>query len=154
MIRGALLKILGDSEDANADTAFQVRVPHSSGMLEGRYTLETTFAPSDHRSHRPRSWLVNGVRKVETLRFLEVPGRTLGQASIQWLLEEPRVVTVLPNIYDAAQLREFAAAPDAPPLTRGDLERIADLAATNFGVEEEPMKYKGTMSYAAAATSA
>jgi aryl-alcohol dehydrogenase-like predicted oxidoreductase len=140
--------------DANGDTAFQVRVPHSSGMLEGRYTLETTFAPSDHRSHRPRSWLVNGVRKVETLRFLEVPGRTLGQASIQWLLEEPRVVTVLPNIYDAAQLREFAAAPDAPPLTRGDLERIADLAATNFGVEEEPMKYKGTMSYATAASRA
>jgi aryl-alcohol dehydrogenase-like predicted oxidoreductase len=136
--------------DANGDTAFQVRVPHSSGMLEGRYTLETTFAPSDHRSHRPRSWLVNGVRKVDTLRFLEVPGRTLGQAAIQWLLEEPRVVTVLPNIYDAEQLREFAAAPDAPPLTRADLERIAALAATNFGVEEEPMKYKGTMAYAAA----
>jgi aryl-alcohol dehydrogenase-like predicted oxidoreductase len=140
--------------DANGDTAFQVRVPHSSGMLEGHYTRETTFAPSDHRSHRPRSWLVNGVRKVETLRFLEVPGRTLGQASIQWLLEEPRVVTVLPNIYDAAQLREFAAAPDAPPLTRADLQRIADLAATNFGVEEEPMKYKGTMSYATAASRA
>ncbi len=133
--------------DANADTGYQIRVPHSSGMLEGRYTLETTFPPSDHRSHRPRSWLINGVKKVETLRFLEAPGRTLGQASLQWLLSEPRVMTVLPNIYDREQLHEFAAASDVPPLDSSELQRVAQLAATNFGVEEAPMKYKGTMSF-------
>jgi aryl-alcohol dehydrogenase-like predicted oxidoreductase len=131
--------------EANADTGFQIRVPHSSGMLEGKYTPETTFPPEDHRSHRPRSWLVNGVKKVETLRFLESPNRTLGQAAIQWLLAEPRVMTVLPNIYDREQLREFATAPDTPALTRAELDRIADLARTNFGVEEPPMSYKGTM---------
>jgi aryl-alcohol dehydrogenase-like predicted oxidoreductase len=131
--------------EANADTGFQVRVPHSSGMLEGKYTLETTFPPSDHRSHRPRSWLVNGIRKIETLRFLELPNRTLGQAAIQWLLAEPRVMTVLPNIYDREQLREFAQAPETPALTQAELERIAELAKTNFGVEEPPMNYKGTM---------
>ena len=50
---------------------FLIRVTHSSGMLEGKYTAETTFPPTDHRSHRPRSWLLNGVKKVEKLRFLE-----------------------------------------------------------------------------------
>lgn len=133
------------ANESKADTGYQIRVPHSSGMLEGKYTLETTFAPTDHRSHRPRSWLVSGVKKIETLRFLELPNRTLGQAAIQWLLTEPRVMTVLPNIYDREQLREFAAAPDAPALTEPELERIAALAATNFGVEEPAMKYKGTM---------
>jgi aryl-alcohol dehydrogenase-like predicted oxidoreductase len=131
--------------DANAETGYQIRVPHSSGMLEGKYTLETTFEPTDHRSHRPRSWLVNGVKKVETLRFLESPKRTLGQAAIQWLLAEPRVMTILPNIYDAEQLREFATATDAPALTQSEFDRIAELTKTNFGVDEEPMKYKGTM---------
>lgn len=131
--------------DADSETGFQIRVPHSSGMLEGRYTAETTFAPSDHRSHRPRSWLINGVKKVETLRFLELSNRTLGQAAIQWLLAEPRVMTVLPNIYDAEQLREFAAAPDTPALTRDEQSRIAELEKTNFGVEEPPMNFKGTM---------
>jgi aryl-alcohol dehydrogenase-like predicted oxidoreductase len=131
--------------DAGSDTGFQIRVPHSSGMLEGKYTLDTTFAPSDHRSHRPRSWLINGVKKVETLRFLESSRRTLGQAAIQWLLAEPRVMTVLPNIYDSEQLREFAAAPDTPELTVDERTRIAELERTNFGVEEPPMKYKGTM---------
>ena len=122
-------------------------MPHSSGMLEGRYTLETTFEPSDHRSHRPRSWLVNGLQKVETLRFLESGGRTLGQAAIQWLLAEPRVMTVLPNIYNREQLVEFARAPETARLTQDELARIAALARTNFGVEEPPMAYKGVMSY-------
>jgi aryl-alcohol dehydrogenase-like predicted oxidoreductase len=42
-----------------------IRVPHSSGMLEGRYTQDTVFPPTDHRSHRPRQWLVNGIAEVE-----------------------------------------------------------------------------------------
>ncbi|MBC5809695.1 MAG: aldo/keto reductase [Candidatus Eremiobacteraeota bacterium] len=135
------------ANESGADTGYQVRVPHSSGMLEGRYTLETTFAPSDHRSHRPRSWLVNGIKKIETLRFLEREDRTLGQAALQWLLAEPRVMTVLPNIYDRDQLAEFAKAPETPRLTGEEMRRVAELAADNFGVEEAPMRYKGTMSY-------
>ncbi len=140
--------------EAHADTAFQIRVPHASGMLEGRYTTETTFPPGDHRNHRPRSWLTNGVKKIETLRFLEGPDRTLGQAAIAWLLAEPKVMSVLPNIYDREQLREFAAASDGPQLSATDMARIADLAPTNFGIGEEPMRYKGTMSYADVAAAA
>lgn len=131
--------------DAGAPTGYMIRVPHSSGMLEGHYTAETTFPQNDHRRHRPHEWLINGVAKVEKLRFLESANRTLGQASIQWLLEEPRVMTVLPNIYDRDQLREFAAAPDAPALKPEELTRIAELYAQNFGIEEPPMNFKGTM---------
>jgi aryl-alcohol dehydrogenase-like predicted oxidoreductase len=142
-------EILEAAAQAGSDTGFQIRVPHSSGMLEGRYTAETRFPPTDHRSHRPRSWLVNGLRKIDTLRFLETPDRTLGQAAIQWLLAHPRVVTVLPNIYDREQLHEFATAPATARLTQDELDRVAALAATNFGVDEPPMAFKGTMSYAA-----
>jgi aryl-alcohol dehydrogenase-like predicted oxidoreductase len=108
-----------------------IRVPHSSGMLEGRYTKDTEFAPNDHRRHRPREWLIEGLRKVEQLGFL-TEGRTLGQAAIQWLLAEPAVTSVLPNIYDSDQLREFAAAPATPALTAAELERVADLYASDF----------------------
>jgi aryl-alcohol dehydrogenase-like predicted oxidoreductase len=140
-------EMLRAAYESNADTAFQIRVPHASGMLEGRYTKDTIFPPQDHRSHRPRSWLLAGVQKVERVRFLERADRTLGQAAIQWLLAEPRVMSVLPNIYDREQLREFAAAPDTPSLTEAELARIAELEKTNFGVEEPPMNYKGTMTY-------
>jgi aryl-alcohol dehydrogenase-like predicted oxidoreductase len=131
--------------EAGKDTMFLIRVTHSSGMLEGKYTAETTFPPTDHRSHRPRSWLLNGVKKIDRLRFLESSDRTLGQAALQWLLEDDRVASTLPNIYEEAQLTEFAKAPDCPPLTREEMEKIAGLYAENFGVEREEPKFKGTM---------
>ncbi len=131
--------------DSKADTGYMIRVPHASGMLEGHYTEDTVFPEGDHRRHRPRSWLVNGVKKVEQLRFLELPNRTLGQAAIQWLLNEPKVMTVLPNIYDRNQLLEFAKAPETPALTQDELKRIQELYDSNFGIEEEPMKFKGVM---------
>ena len=114
-----------------ASIGLMIRVPHSSGMLEGRYTKDTEFAPNDHRRHRPKEWLIEGLRKVEQLGFL-TDGRTLGQAAIQWLLAEPAVTTVLPNIYDSEQLREFAAAPATPALTASELERVAELYANDF----------------------
>jgi aryl-alcohol dehydrogenase-like predicted oxidoreductase len=70
---------------------------------------------------------------------------TLGQAALKWLLADPRVVTTLPNIYDMEQLREFAEASDKPDLTSTQMQRVAELAEHNFGVDEEPMSYKGTM---------
>jgi aryl-alcohol dehydrogenase-like predicted oxidoreductase len=133
------------ASESGADTGYMIRVPHSSGMLEGNYTAETVFPEGDHRRHRPKSWLVNGVLKVEQLRFLELPDRMLGQAAIQWLLAEPRVMSVLPNIYDREQLLEFAAAPGTPRLTDEELQRVAELYARNFGIDEPPMNFKGTM---------
>ena len=123
---------------------FNIRVTHASGMLEGKYTADTVFPENDHRRHRPRSWLVNGVEKVKTLDFL-ARGMTLGQASLKWLLAEPLVVTTLPNVYDDEQLAEFAAASDKPDLTAEQLARVAELDETNFGVDEGPMSYKGAM---------
>src|SRR5919202_4745030 len=55
-------------------TSFVVRVPHSSGMLEGKYTKETTFDKNDHRRHRSKEWLLEGLRKVERLDFLTASG--------------------------------------------------------------------------------
>ena len=94
-----------------------VRVPHSSGLLEGHYTSETTFAPTDHRSHRKREWLVEGLKKLERLDFLTADGsRTIGQAALGWLYAQPQVYSVLPNLYGMDRMEEFAAASDCAPL--------------------------------------
>lgn len=123
-----------------------VRVPHASGVLEGTYTEETEFAPTDHRSHRVttdemrKKWLVDGLKKVERLRFAaEDAGRTLGQMAIQFILSEPSIVALFPNIYDARQLEEFAAAPDTPPFSEEELRRVEDLYRHNFYLDEEPV---------------
>lgn len=111
------------------------RVPHSSGMLEGRYTVDTVFAENDHRRHRPKKWLMEGIQKVDAVRFLERDDRTIGQAAIQWLLHDPVVATTLPNIYGVEQIDEFAAAPATPPLTAEEFRLVEELWDRGFDVE-------------------
>jgi aryl-alcohol dehydrogenase-like predicted oxidoreductase len=114
------------------------RVTHSSGLLEGQYTLETKFEKTDHRSHRKREWLVDGLQKVDQLAFLtEGTGRTIGQAALQWLLASPVIASTLPNIYNEEQLVEFVEAADVPPLTEDELARVQQLYDANFGVQPQ-----------------
>ena len=121
-----------------------VRVPHSSGMLEGKYTSETVFSEDDHRSHRPKDWLTGGLEKLRAVEFLaNSADRTIGQAALQFILAEPSVCSTLPNIYNAEQLREFAAAPETPSITRDELSRLDELYKSNFGVERQPVAAKG-----------
>jgi aryl-alcohol dehydrogenase-like predicted oxidoreductase len=126
-----LIEVAGET-----GTSLIVRVPHSSGMLEGKYDENTTFATNDHRRHRPKEWLLDGLKKVEQLGFLTESGdRTLGQAALKFVLASPEIASTLPNIYDEEQLDEFATAPDTPDLTADDLSRISELYETNFGLE-------------------
>jgi aryl-alcohol dehydrogenase-like predicted oxidoreductase len=117
-------------------TSLVVRVPHSSGMLEGKYDENTTFGPNDHRRHRPKEWLTTGLQKVESLSFLTESGeRTLGQAALKFVLASPEVISTLPNIYDEEQIEEFAATSETPDLTEEELRRVAELYEKNFGLE-------------------
>jgi aryl-alcohol dehydrogenase-like predicted oxidoreductase len=121
------------------DVSVLVRVPHSSGLLEGYMTLDTEFEPGDHRnwrvntSERRREWLELGLEKVKQLSFLE-EGRTIGQAAIQFILHEPSVASVLPNIYDREGLENFATFDRARPLTGAEYDRVQALYADNFGL--------------------
>ena len=111
------------------------RVPHSSGMLEGMYTKDTKFDPSDHRSHRKKVWLEQGLQKIEQLGFLtEGRDRSLAQAALQYILAHPELTAVLPNIYNEAQLEEFAAAPSTPAFTAEELAKVDALFDNNFGL--------------------
>ncbi len=112
------------------------RVPTSSGLLEDKYTLETTFSGNDHRRHRKREWLVDGLKKVEQLRFLVIPGeRSMAQAALQFVLAQPGMACVVPTITSVAELEELAGASTAPPLTRAELERIGELYSRGFDLE-------------------
>ncbi|HEY0160785.1 MAG TPA: aldo/keto reductase [Thermoanaerobaculia bacterium] len=120
---------------SDAGPQFLIRVTHSSGMLEGKYTLDTKFDESDHRSHRPRAWLVEGIQKVDRLRpFCEARGVTMGQLALLWLYAHPSIISALPNIYDEAQLEEFAGASEHPPLTDGEMEQIHELYERDFDI--------------------
>ncbi|HEX3068532.1 MAG TPA: aldo/keto reductase [Thermoanaerobaculia bacterium] len=120
---------------SDPDPQFLIRVTHSSGMLEGKYTIDTKFDESDHRSHRPRSWLVEGLQKVDRLEPLRSErGVTIGQFALLWLYAHKSMLSALPNIYDEEQIREFAATSEHEPLTDAEMERIQEMYVRNFDI--------------------
>lgn len=122
--------------EADPGPQFLVRVPHSSGMLEGKYTLETKFDESDHRSHRPRAWLVEGIQKVDRLKPIsERRGITIGQLALLWLYAHPSIISALPNIYGPEQIDEFVEASNHAPLTNAEMEEVHALYVRNFDVQ-------------------
>lgn len=113
------------------------RVPTSSGLLEGHLTPEHTFEGNDHRRHRPRSWLIEGLQKVDQLEFLRRDGeRTLAQAAFKYILAQPAIGCVVHTVNTTAQLEEWGAAgTDAvPDLEEDELARVDELYAAGFGL--------------------
>lgn len=116
-----------------------VRVPHSSGMLEGHYTKDTVFDEHDHRRHRPANWLPEGLEKIKQLQFLTDENHcTLAQAALRFVLHCPNVVSALPNIYNLEQIEEFAGASDARDVTEAQAQRVDALYERNFGLPLTP----------------
>ena len=123
-------------------TGLITRVPHASGLLDGTYTKDTVFDPSDHRSHRRQQWLERGLQKLAKLEFLtDELGSTLGQIAIKFALAGPQVATVLPNFTSQAQLEEFAAAPETEDVPAEFLTQVAELYDGDFELApvEEPV---------------
>lgn len=122
---------------AERDIALLVRMPHSSGLLEDQLDEHTTFDANDHRSHRTKESLAEGLQKVESLLFLleDREQATMTQLALKWLLAEPAVATVLPNVYNIEQLRDFVSAPNIEELDADELGEIATLYRLNFGVD-------------------
>ncbi len=113
------------------------RVPTSSGLLEGHLTPDHTFEGNDHRRHRPRSWLIEGLQKVDRLGFLTRDGeRTLAQAAFKYVLAQPAIGCVIHTVNTVAQLEEWAAAggDSVPDLDEDELARVDALYAAGFGL--------------------
>ncbi len=105
------------------------RVPLASGLLTGRLSAASAFAPDDHRQFNRRGELFDkgetfsgvpyevGLMAVDRLRTLVPAGATLAQFALRWILMWPAVTTVIPGAKTAAQARENARAAALPPLT-------------------------------------
>jgi aryl-alcohol dehydrogenase-like predicted oxidoreductase len=105
-----------------------VRLPLASGLLGGKYTSETTFAATDHRTYNRDGAKFNvgetfaglgfekGLELTEKLKGL-IPAGALPQLALRWCLDHPAVTTVIPGARNRAQAAANAAASDAPPLS-------------------------------------
>ena len=121
--------------------AIIVRLPLASGLLSGKYTQETQFAPSDHRTYNRNGEAFNvgetfaglpfalGVELADALKPLVPSGLTLAQTALRWCLDFPAVTTVIPGAKNPAMAEANAAVSDLPPLSpdlHGTLRQFYD----------------------------
>jgi aryl-alcohol dehydrogenase-like predicted oxidoreductase len=141
-----------------------VRVPLASGLLSGRYTMDTVFAADDHRNYNRHGEAFDvgetfsgvdyatGVRAAaefaaivaEPVAFdaaatadADADGTviTTAQAALRWVTQQPGVTTVIPGARNPQQARQNAVAASLPPLSELALGQIEDLYDKYFRAE-------------------
>lgn len=115
------------------------RVPLASGLLSGRYTKETRFPATDHRTYNRDGsafdqgetfsgvGFAEGVEAAVEFAALAPAGATPAQTALRWILQQPGVTTVIPGARSPEQVRANAAAADLPPLPEQTLAAVRDL---------------------------
>lgn len=97
-----------------------VRVVFDEGVLTGKFTADTQFAPDDFRAkYFEGDRLARAVAHAEEVRKdLEGSSYTMAQAAIKFVLAHPAVTTVIPGIRNVAQAEANCSVSDLPPLHR------------------------------------
>jgi aryl-alcohol dehydrogenase-like predicted oxidoreductase len=110
------------------DIGLIIREPLASGMLTGKYTADTIFPEGDIRATWPREYLMMQIQVVEKFRFLAREGqRTLAQAALRFVLDEPAVSVVISGIKTVGHAEENLAASELAPLNDEERQAISDL---------------------------
>lgn len=128
---------------AAAGVGIIARVPLASGLLSGKYDLDTTFAADDHRTYnRDGSAFdvgetfsgvdyVTGVEAAQEFTALvsaELSSEvTPAQAAIAWIRQQAGVTTVIPGARSNDQASANAAAGSVGPLPQSFLDGVRDL---------------------------
>jgi aryl-alcohol dehydrogenase-like predicted oxidoreductase len=131
-----------------ADVGIIARVPLASGLLSGRYTLDTTFPADDHRTYNRHGEAFDvgetfsGVDYAAGVQaageFTAIAAReyaasaTAAQAALRWVIQQPGVTTVIPGARSEGQARQNTAAADLPPLSPDALAQIEALYDDHF----------------------
>ncbi len=121
-------------EAARRRVGILARVPLSSGLLAGKITRQTQFAPDDHRAFNrhgeafDRGETFSGVdyevalAAVEAIRPLVPPGATMAQLALRWILMAEAVTCAIPGAKRPDQVDDNVAAADLPPLPESTMQ--------------------------------
>jgi aryl-alcohol dehydrogenase-like predicted oxidoreductase len=123
---------------AAAGVGIIARVPLASGLLSGRFSRDTTFPASDHRTYNRHGEAFDvgetfsgvdfgtGVAAAQEFAALTPPGAAPAQAALRWIIQQPGVTTVIPGARSPEQVRQNTAAAALAPL---DDTRLAGISA-------------------------
>ena len=113
------------------------RLPLSSGLLGGKLTRSSRFAPDDHRSYNRRGEQFDrgetfsgldydgALDAVEALRPWVPEAMAMPQLALRWILMHPAVTCAIPGAKRPSQVDENVSAADLPPLGHETMQGIA-----------------------------
>jgi aryl-alcohol dehydrogenase-like predicted oxidoreductase len=105
------------------------RVPLASGLLTGKFRLDSTFAADDHRNFNRQGQAFDmgetfsgvdynlGLEAVEEIRSLLPAGISMSQFALRWILMFDAVTCAIPGGKRPEQVADNCRASDLPPLT-------------------------------------
>ena len=99
------------------DVAVIARVPFDEGTLTGNLTLESSWPEDDWRNTYfvPEN-LKSSVEHAEVLRPLIPEGMTMPEMALRFILNEPRIHTIIPGMRKEGHVRMNMTASDSGPL--------------------------------------
>lgn len=110
-----------------ANVGIIVRLPLASGLLSGKWTKDTTFAATDHRTFNANGERFNvgetfsglpfatGVALADQLKQM-APNYPLSQFALRWLLDHPAVSSIIAGVTKPAQLKDNVEATRRDPI--------------------------------------
>ncbi len=113
---------------ADKGVAIIVRVPLASGLLTGKFTEQTTFAPNDHRNFNADGKAFNAGETFAGIEFQQgvqfagemaacFPDKQMAAWSLRWILDHPEVTTIIPGASKVSQVQSNVSASALPPLS-------------------------------------
>jgi len=115
------------------------RVPLASGMLTGKFTSSTQFAPTDHRSFNRQGEAFDqgetfsgvdyetGLQAVEELRTMVPPGATMAEFGLRWILMFPEVTSTIAGAKNPQQVKDNVQAVSLPPISDETMRRVREV---------------------------
>jgi len=115
------------------------RVPLASGLLTGKLSAQSTFAPDDHRAYNRNGESFDkgetfsgvpyqqGLEAVEALKKIKPEGMTMSQFALRWILMFDAVTCAIPGARRPSQEDDNAAAADLPPLSREVMDAVRQI---------------------------
>ncbi|GEP20336.1 aldo/keto reductase [Pediococcus argentinicus] len=114
------------------------RVPLASGLLTGKYTADTKFAPTDHRANNRHGELfskgetfsgvdyLTGVKAADELKE-RLGTDNLADTALRYILMYDAVSAVIPGASNPTQIERNTSAAEVPALTNAQMEIVQDV---------------------------
>ena len=132
------------SEAKKKNVGIIVRVPLASGLLTGKFTMETVFQKNDHRFFNREGKFFDkgetfsgvdyetGLKAVNELRSIIPDPDKLALYALRWILMFDGVSCIIPGASHVSQIESNTGSSDLAPLTGEQMEKVQDVYKRYF----------------------